>query len=452
VSVSLSRELADAVGAGHVLEAPDLRAGHERDWTGRFGGPARAVVRPGSAAEVAAVLRACGAHGAAVVPQGGNTGLVGGGVPRGGEVVLSLARLDEVGEVDEDSGQLEAGAGATLAAVQQRARAAGLGFGVDFGARDGATIGGLVATDAGGVRAVRHGTMRRQVAGLEAVLADGSVLRRMSGTLKDNAGYDLPALLTGSEGTLAVVTRARLRLVPDPPQRAVALVALGGLRDGLRLLAALRRLPSLEAADFLLDDGLELVLAHARLPPPLPARAPAYAVVECAALTDPLPELADALEVAGLDGDVAVADDSARRADLWRYREALSEATVAAGPPPHKLDVAVPPARLPEFADEARRVVARLAPGARCVLFGHLGDGNVHVNVLDLDPGDERVDEAVLRAAAACGGTISAEHGVGVAKARFLHLSRSAAEIAAMRAVKRALDPAGLLNPGVILP
>src|SRR5919201_2024806 len=297
---ALLRALAATVGERHVLAAPDVRASYETDWTGRFSGRARAVVRPGSTEEVAAGVRACAEHGAAVVPQGGNTGLVGGGVPRGGEVLLSLRRLDAVGEIDAGSAQVEAGAGVALAALQAHAGAAGLDPGIDFAARDTATVGGLVAVDAGGARALRHGTMRARVAGLEAVLASGAVIDRRSGLLKDNAGYDLTAVLVGSEGTLGVVTRVRIRLVPRQPARGAALVPLASLEEAVDLLAALRRgAPSLEAADFFLDDGLELVLAHLRLPPPVEPRAPVYAVLECAAAADPTAELAEALGETG---------------------------------------------------------------------------------------------------------------------------------------------------------
>lgn len=247
----LLQELAEIVGAGHVLTDADLRAGYERDCTGRFEGRACAVVRPATTADVAAALAACARHGTPVVTQGGNTGLVGGGVPRGGEIVMSTARLRDLEPVDRARGQVEVGAGATLADVQRHAQASDLAFGVDFGARDAATVGELVATKAGGARALRYGTMRQQVLGLEAVLADGSILRRLSGLPKDNAGYDLPALLVGSEGTLAVVTRVRLRLVARLPARVAALFCLESPADAVSLVERLRgQAPSLEAADF----------------------------------------------------------------------------------------------------------------------------------------------------------------------------------------------------------
>src|SRR4051812_38153216 len=228
----IASRLAEVVGEAHVLVDDDVRAPYETDWTRRFSGSAAAVVRPADTEQVAAVLRACADAGAAVVPQGGTTGMVGGGVPRGrDQVVLSLSRLTALGEVDRATAQVSAGAGVTLAALQDAARAAGLDAGVDFAARDTATVGGLAATDAGGIRAVRHGTVRARVAGVEAVLADGTIVSRMSGLLKDNAGYDLPALLVGSEGTLGVITAVRWRLVPRREGLVAALVGLGSIEE-----------------------------------------------------------------------------------------------------------------------------------------------------------------------------------------------------------------------------
>lgn len=444
----LERALAAIVGAGHVLSDPELRAGYERDYTGRFGGPARLVVRPADTAQVAAVMTACAEHGAAVVPQGGNTGLVGGGVPRGGEVVVSLTRLREIGAVDPAAAQVTAGAGVTLSALAEAARVAGLDPGLDLGAREACTLGGLVACNAGGARALRYGTARERVAGLEAVLADGSVISRLAGLTKDNAGYELPALLIGSEGTLAVVTRVRWRLVPWLPARAAALVPLSGAAPAAALLGALRaHAPSLESCEFFLHEGLELVLAHQRRASPV-APAPFYVLAECAARSDPTDELAAALQAGGAH-DAVIADDGAGRARLWALREGFAEA-INATAVPHKLDVGVPLAELERFLAEVPAVAA--AAGAeRVILFGHLADGNVHVNVLGPSRHDLRAEDAVLELVLACGGTISAEHGIGVAKARWLARARGKTELRAMRALKRALDPQGLLNPGVLL-
>ena len=437
------------VGAKHVLSDPELKSSYERDYTGRYGGSARLVVRPADTEQVAGVMAACSRAGAAIVPQGGNTGLVGASVPRNGEVLVSLQRLASIGEVDEAIGQVTVGAGATLAALQDAAKAAGQDATLDFGARDSCTIGGVVACDAGGARALRHGTARAHVAGLEAVLADGSVVSRLAGLTKDNAGYDLPELLVGSEGTLGIITRVRWKLAPLLSSRVAALVPLQTARQAAELLKTLRaNAPSLESCDFFLDEGLELVLEHQQRESPIKDRSPFYVLAECAAQSDPTDELAAALQDAGID-DALIADDTASRRGLWTLREGHTDAINAAGVP-HKLDVGVPLRELDRFIDAVPGAVEQ-AGAERVILFGHLGDGNVHVNVLGADPDDERADEAVLELAIECGGTISAEHGVGVAKAAYLERARGPVEVGAMRAIKRALDPQNLLNPGAVL-
>lgn len=441
--------LRDLLPDGVLTTDPDLLVGHGVDLTGRFGGTAVALARPRDRDQVAAVVATCAAHRLPLVPQGGNTGMVGGGVPRDGELVLSLSRLDSLGEVDRAAGQIVAGAGVTLERVQEAARRAGFEFPLDFAARASATVGGAVATDAGGALALAHGTMRRRVVGLEAVLGDGSIVDRMAGLLKDNAGYDLPALLIGSEGTLGVVTAARLQLEPAKPLRMAALFGVGSLAAGLGLLTALRRVPGLEAADFLDSACMRLVEEQRGVANPLGAEHRLYVLAQWAGDRDPLDQVAAA--VAGLSPEppVAVADGAADRERLWACRELINESIRDRGIP-HKLDVAVPLAALPEFDRRVCELIATVE-GAELYLYGHLGDGNVHVNLVGLDREDESVDERVLRLVADLGGTISAEHGVGLAKARFLSLCRSDEEIAAMRRLKSALDPAGILAPGRIL-
>jgi FAD/FMN-containing dehydrogenase len=437
-----------------VLLEPELRAPYERDFTGRFVGTAAAVLRPGTAAEVAAVLRACADHGAAVVPQGGNTGLVGGGVPRHGEVLISLRRLAEIGAVDPTTGYLLAGAGATLAGVQAAAISAGWELPLDLGARDAATIGGLIATDAGGAMALVHGTMRQRVAGLAAVLPSGTPVQRLTGLRKDNAGYAWPELMVGSEGTLGIVTAALLRLIPRRAARVAALFAVAGMDEAMQLLMALRaRVPSLEVADVFFDEGVSLVermLDGPRLP--LSRRAPCYVIVECAGASDPTPELAAGVEAAEeLILDQAAADDTAGRQALWRVREAIPDAVVRAGIPV-KADVAVPLGALARFTAEVRHAAQAAAPGSETVLWGHLGDGNLHVNVLGADRASAVVEERILRLAAELGGTISAEHGVGVTKAQHLGLVRSPEELQLLRTIKEGIDPDWTMNPGVVFP
>lgn len=451
---ALLERLREIVGDRHCLTDAALRASYETDWTRRFSGTALAVVRPGSTAEVAAVLRACADAGVGVVPQGGNTGLVGGSVPRGGEVVLSLLRLADVGPVDADAGEVTVGAGVTLAAAQAAARAAGWDVGVDLGARDSATIGGMVATNAGGVHVMRHGAMRRQVLGFEAVLADGSILRRLPGMPKDNTGFDLAGLLAGSEGTLAVLTAVRLRLVPRLGRRAVA---VAGFRDAATAVAAAarlrRQLTDAMALELFGREGLELVLMHARLAPPFRASCAFHLLVEAGSdESDPTDRLAEALDGLGMVEDaVAMASDPAGRERLWQLRERHTEAVNAEGVP-HKLDVSVPLARYAEMVEAAPRAVAAVDPSARTIIYGHVGDGNVHVNVLGPAPDDERTDDAILALVLELGGSISAEHGIGVAKVDWLARDRGEVAVAAMRALKRALDPAGILNPGVLFP
>jgi FAD/FMN-containing dehydrogenase len=453
--VTLETDLCEAVGESHVLVDPSVTASYETDWTRRFTGRARCVVRPADTRQVASVLQLCGRHGVAVVTQGGNTGLVGGGVPSGGELVLSTSRLRQIGPVDVESGQVTVGAGVTLAALQQTVRPMGLDFGVDFAARDSATIGGLVSTNAGGERVLRYGSTRQQVVGLEAVLADGSVLSRLEALPKDNTGFDLVGLMTGSEGTLAVITRVRVRLWPLFTHRSVALLALDSAGAALAALAVLRpRLGSLEAAELFLANGLALVMRHTGLPAPIPGDHPAYLLVECADRVDPGEAMLEALEevselVPGV-ADIVMGEDARGRAGLWRYREAHTESINAFGVPV-KLDIAIPHSQLERALKELPDLVAGVAPDAQTVVFGHLHEGNLHVNVLGAKD-DHAVTDAVLRYVASLHGSISAEHGVGRAKTQWLGLSRSAAEIAAMRSIKRALDPVQLLNPGVIFP
>jgi FAD/FMN-containing dehydrogenase len=348
------------------------------------------------------------------------------------------------------SGQLTAGAGATIAGVQAAARQAGWDYGVDWAARDTATVGGSIATNAGGVRVLRYGDTRAQLLGVEAVLADGSIVSHLGGLLKDNTGYHLPSLVCGSEGSLAVVTAARLALVPRCHERVVALLGFGTVERALEACASLRRrLPSLEAAELFFADGVALVCEQLALPPP-PIAAPVYLLVECANHVDPSAALAREVEHAGVD-DAAVAVEPPQRAALWRYREDHTEAINAIGPP-HKLDVTLPQHALAAFCSDVRGLIASVSPSSRVWLFGHAADGNIHVNVTGVRPGDDRIDDAVLRLVVDRGGSISAEHGIGTAKKRWLPLNRSPAELAAMRSIKHALDPHGILNPNVLLP
>ncbi|HSZ99847.1 MAG TPA: FAD-binding oxidoreductase [Streptosporangiaceae bacterium] len=463
--MTLEAALRTAVGSEHVLLDRDLRASYETDWTGRFAGPSRAVARPADTAQVAQVLAACADAGVPVVVQGGRTGLVGGSVPPPGPaenppVVLLTTRLTELTEISQVTRQVTAGAGVTLAALTAHARAAGLDFGVDLAARDSATVGGMVATNAGGIRVLRYGSMRDQVAGVEAALVDGRIITRLDGLAKDNTGYDFSHLLAGSEGTLAVLTRLRLRLVPADRERAVALIAVRGTAEAVGLLAALRsQLPGLSAAELCFPSGLALVARITGLRVPMEGTGKAYVLVEVAGESDPVDDLLAVLERCEQVLDATVASSAADRAQLWALRERHTEAINSVGVPV-KLDVSVPLVRLAELVDRLPGAVAAVEPTTgepttgepttQLVLFGHLAEANLHVNVLGARDA-EAVTVAVLSLVSSLGGSISSEHGIGRAKARWLDLSRSRAEIDVMRAIKAAFDPLGLLNPGVLL-
>lgn len=454
-------------------------APYERDWTGRYGAPALAVVRPRTAAEVAIVLRTCADANLPVVPQGGNTGLVGGSVPRAGserQVLLSLARLSGVIRVDPEESVLEALSGTPLAVAQAAASQVDCELGIDLASRDSATLGGMVATNAGGVHVVAFGAMRARTAGLESVLTDGTVISRMSGLVKDNTGYDLCGLLAGSEGTLAVITSVLVRLVARPRHKVVALVALGAsvraedlphpgaaptegelaavgqvTSEAVRLTGALRRgAVQLRAVELVFAQGMRLVLDHTAMAAPPDPGAGAWLLVEVAGASDPTEALAGVVESDPGVTAAAVASNAAEQARLWAYRERHTESIAALGMA-HKLDVTLPKMRLAGFASNVLRTVADIDPGWTVVLFGHVADGNVHVNIVGPGPTDQRADDAVLDLVLAMDGSISAEHGIGIAKRAMVSRARPGADLLAMRRIKTAFDPRGLLNPGVLV-
>jgi FAD/FMN-containing dehydrogenase len=460
----------EVVGSAHCLEDPDVKASYETDWTRRYGGTSSVVIRPADTDEVARVLVACSRFRVAVVPQGGNTGLVGGSVPRGGEAVLSLGRLDGVISCDADEALLVAGAGTTLAAAQRAAAEEHAELGIDIAARDSATLGGMVATNAGGVHVIRHGPMRARLGGVEAVLSDGTVATRLSGLVKDNVGYDLAQIMAGSEGTLGVVTKVALHLVATPRFRVAALVGLRGAgargdpNEEVRAVAKVavslstnirRGVDGVDALELVFADGMALVRESLGLAAPPDPGAAAWLLVEASGGRDPSEMLAEAVEDAPGVTEIAVADEAGGRAHLWAYRERHTEAIATVGVA-HKLDVTLPTHEFADFAADVRpEISAALGPqagAARVILFGHVGDGNLHVNVIGPEAEDHRADDAVFRMVMARGGSISAEHGVGVAKLGFVSAARSAGDLEVMRRVKHALDPEGILNPGVLLP
>ncbi|HTU74035.1 MAG TPA: FAD-binding oxidoreductase [Trebonia sp.] len=439
---TLLSSLAAIVGDQHVLTG-DATAGFSVDWTGRFRGHAAAVVRPRDTAQVAAVLALCTDAGVPVVPQGGNTGLVGGGVPLHGEVVLSAARLTKLGPVDQEASQVTAGAGATLQQVGDAD--AHLDLGIQIASRASATVGGAVATNAGGVRVLRYGPMRAQLRGVEAVLADGSVVSHLAGLVKDNTGYDYPSLLAGSEGTLAFITQARLRLVPRVRDAVTVIIGVQGLEEAHVLARqAVRGVPGLTSAEFFTQAGLRILIERAGLVPPLPGDLPVYLLLDACG-----PGALEDLGAVIGTREAAVGESAAERRRLWSYRERHPEAAGFFGAP-IKLDVSAPAARWVQLASEAAGAVTAADPGALVITFGHVADGNVHVNIVPAAPADGRHEDAVFSLVASLGGSISAEHGIGALKARWLGLARSDAERALFAKIRSALDPAGTLNPHIL--
>ena len=455
-----------AAGAGNWSTDAEVLAPRLVDWRGKFHGASPLLLLPRDVDAVAAIVRAAAAHRVALVPQGGNTGLVGGGIPAmdGGAVLIGLNRMDRIRAVDAAGLTLTAEAGAILETVQAAARAGGCEFPLSLGAKGSATIGGLVSTNAGGVQVLRHGTMRALVAGIEAVLPDGSVLHQLTGLAKDNSGYDIKQLLIGGEGTLGIVTAVALRLVPTPAHRAVAWAGVPGPHAALALLARLRSASGgqVESFELIPDAGLQLVLTH--LPgnrAPLAGRHPWHVLVELAGPASLDALLIDGLAQAAAAGEVedaTIAASSAQAAALWRIREELPEAERRDGVAAHH-DIAVAVASMPDFAVAAAARVEADFPGARVLAFGHLGDGNLHFNVRApavagpawLAAHGDRVTALVYDLVTAAGGSISAEHGIGVMKRDELARLGDPAKLMAIRAVKAALDPLGIMNPGKIV-
>jgi FAD/FMN-containing dehydrogenase len=445
-------ELYALVGRDDVLVDDDLKAGHVTDWTRRWTGQCDAVVRPRDAETVSALLAWCSANRITVVPQGGNTGLVGGSIPPETStrpvVVLSTRHLTEIGPLDGVSGQITVGAGVTLAHLAAALEGSGWEPGVDLGARESATIGGMAATNAGGTRVVRHGMMRRNVVGVEVVLADGSVVTQLRGLDKDNTGYDIAGLVVGSEGTLGVITRVRLRLVPRRTERLTVLVVCTDWADATDLSASLRRLDgveALEAVDAVTTGAVRDAGAGEASPGPELSEHEVGLLVEWTGDRD---HPADLVELIGVRRHEVALDPRARHR-LWTVRDRATESIARLGVP-HKLDVTLPVSGIAPFVDQVRAICARA--GHDVAMFGHLGDGNLHVNVLGPTADDTAIDEEILRLVSDVGGSISAEHGIGRMKRPYLHLARSEAEISVFRAVKNALDPLGILNPGVLIP
>ena len=441
-------DLKRIVGSTHVVTDPDVLAGRSVDHTGRYRGRASALVRPGSAEQVGEVLRVCRDAGAHVTVQGGRTSLVAGTVPEHDDVLLSTERLHALDEVDGIERRVRVGAGATLAAVQRAAGAAALVFGVDLAARDTATVGGMASTNAGGLRTVRYGNMGEQVVGLEVALPDGSLLRRHNRVRRDNTGYDLSALFVGAEGTLGVITALDLRLHPTPSRRVTAICGFAELAALVEAGRTFREVDGIAALELI--DGRAAALTGEHLGVGSPVEGDWLLLVELAADHDQTERLADLLDGARMCGEPAVGVDVAAQQRLWQVRESIAEVLGVYGPP-LKFDVSLPLSSVDGFAREAVDLIGAHAPEALPVLFGHIGEGNLHLNVLRCPVDRERaLYEPMMELIARSGGNVSSEHGVGTRKRRYLGMSREPADIAAMRTIKAALDPTGYLNAAVL--
>ena len=457
---------------GVVADAGDI-APWLTDWRGRFHGRAAAILQPASTQEVAAVVALAAALGVPLVPQGGNTSMVGGATPPsdGSALILSLRRMNCIRALSPDDNLAVCEAGVILATLHDAAQAVERRFPLSLGAKGSATIGGLISTNAGGTQVLRHGTMRALVEGIEAVLPDGSIFNGLDALKKDNRGYDIKQLLIGAEGTLGIVTAASLRLVPAIAARAVGWVGVQTPADALALLrlAELRLGDSVEGFEVIADDGLGHVLSH--IPAtrcPIETRTPWHVLIEVdhADLREPGPSerlegaLADAME-RGIAVDAAIAANEAQAEAFWRLRESLSESERAQGPA-LQYDISVPVARMPAFMIDAAAAAERAFPGTTASSFGHLGDGNVHFHVRApkgtsdgpawIAAEGQAINAFIHDAVVAAGGSISAEHGIGQMKRAELGRLASPARLHALRAIKAAFDPQGIMNPDKLIP
>lgn len=454
-------ELISTLGADVAQRGADVPERYHTDWSGTPPQRPLALVRPRSTQEVSAVLRLCTAHQVAVVPQGGLTGLAGAAVPSQGAIALSLERMNTIESTDTRAGLMQVQAGVTLQAVQEAAVAAGMVFGVDLGARGSCQIGGNVATNAGGNGVLQHGMMREQVLGLEAVLADGTVLPMLRPMIKNNTGYDLKQFFIGAEGTLGVVTRVLLRLRPAPQATATMLVAMP---DFDAALAVLKRMQSrfgnsVAAYELMWDSFVQASLSWLKLSAPFAESHPLLALInvdgknESQLQGDVQQVLEEAME-AGEVLDAIVAQSVAQAQTLWKLREAPAELNNNMHPAIN-FDVSLPQADIGRFAQACEAAFSARWPAKHALYFGHVGDGNLHVSVDGKTVGGtheaiEAVEAELYRLVGEFQGSVSAEHGIGLHKKPYLQASRTPQELAVMRSIKQALDPLGLMNPGKV--
>jgi len=473
IQPALIARFSELLGPSGVVTDPGDIAPWTTDWRGRFHGAAGAILAPTTTAQVAATMALAAELRVPLVPQGGNTSMVGGATPPadGSALILSLRRMNAIRAMSAVDDLAVCEAGVILSTLHDAAAAIGRRFPLSLGAKGSATIGGLVSTNAGGTQVLRHGTMRALVEGIEAVLPDGSIYEGLAPLRKDNRGYDLRQLLIGAEGTIGIVTAAALRLVPAIVERAVGWAGVATPEDALALLrlAEAELGGSVEGFEIIADDGLGHVLSH--IPgtrSPIAARTPWHVLIEVdhAAATDPGPAaqleavLSQALD-RGLVQDAAIATNEAQAEAFWRIRESLSEAERAQGPA-LQYDISVPVAKMPAFMIDAAAAAERAFPGTTASSFGHLGDGNVHFHVRApkgtsngpdwIAAQGDAINAFVHDAVVAAGGSISAEHGIGQMKRAELGRLAGPARIAALRAIKSAFDPLGLMNPGKLIP
>ena len=465
----LLQTLREILGAQHVLTGGDLSA-YTQDWRKRVRGKALAVVRPGSAGEVAGIVEACAAAGVSLVPQGGNTGLAVGSVPdeSGTQVVLSLQRMNAVRQVDAANLTITVEAGCILQSVQEAAATAGFLFPLSLAAEGSCTIGGNLATNAGGTQVVRYGNARDLCLGLEVVTAQGEIWHGLSGLRKDNTGYDLRDLFVGSEGTLGVITAATLKLYPQPVARLTAWAALPSMQDAVTLLGLAHRHlgASLTGFEVMGQFALSLVDKHfAQLRVPL-FKDGAWCVLlensDHESESHAREQFERLLETAfeqGCVSNAVVAENLSQAKSLWHIRESIPLAQAEEGLN-IKHDISIAVSRIPEFVETTDALLARALPGIRLVNFGHLGDGNLHYNVQAPDGADaaaflrdheDEVNALVYESVARFDGSISAEHGVGSLKVEQLEQHKSPVALGMMRAIKQALDPRNLMNPGRVI-
>ncbi len=458
-STDLLRTLALLFPADFFTTDPAELAAYGKDWTKVFAPAPSAIAFPRSTDEVSRLLSQCNEHGIAVVPSGGRTGLAGGAVAAKGEIVVSLTRMRRMDPVDTLGATVRVQAGAVTEAVHQHCAPSGLTWPVDFASKGSSQVGGNIATNAGGVKVIRYGLTRNWVLGLEVVLAGGTVLQLNGALEKNNTGTDLRQLFIGSEGSLGIITEATLKLARVPENLNVFLFAVPDLAGVLRLFREARRGPfTIMAYEFFTDACLARVQRHRKLRAPFAAPAGHYVLLETEkAAPEALEEWTTSLFESTLVTDGIMAQHSSQAAELWSLREGISESLSATGLP-HKNDISLPIAALEAFSAELDAFFAARYPGWEIALFGHIGDGNLHVNVMKPDTMTREeffakthaADHDIFRLVKKHAGSISAEHGIGLLKKEYLSYSRSPDEIALLRAIKSALDPKGILNPGKI--